>query len=289
MNNFIWALKFLTIIPIDKGNRVKPGGSGSVVFWFPIVGLCIGAFVSITYVLFNFFFPPLVLDALIILIYIIITRAMHLDGFADTCDGIWGGWNKERRLEIMRDSRIGSFGAVGLICLLGLKYLSLLSVGKAYGVNISPFSVSANCILSFVLPETSIVLLDHTFGDKETMNTAHLLLNKSVVLMVMPVVGRWAQVCAAGLSLYARSTSGIGSFILEGTTVKHVIYSSIFPIFLFWFFYCIKGIGLFILITIFTLFWIWYIKRKIGGMTGDTLGATNEIIELVFLLGLFLV
>lgn len=285
MNNFIWALKFLTIIPIDRENKIKPGDSGGVVFWFPIVGLCIGVFVSITYWLFNLFFPPLILDALIILVYIITTRAMHLDGFADTCDGIWGGWDKERRLEIMKDSRIGSFGAIGLICLLGLKYLALLSIGKIYVVNVSPFSVSASYIFSFVLPETSPIFP----GSRETANRVPLLVNKIIVLTVMPVVGRWAQVCAAGLSRYARSTSGTGSFILEGTMVKHAIYSAIFPIFLLWFFYSIKGTGLFILITVFTLFWIWYIKRKIDGMTGDTLGATNEIVELVFLLGLFVV
>lgn len=286
MNNFIWALKFLTIVPIDRDSRIKPSSSGSVVFWFPVVGLCIGIVASITYLIFNFLFPPLILDALVIITYIIITRAMHLDGFADTCDGIWGGWSKEKRLEIMRDSRIGSFGAVGLVCLLGLKYLGLHSIGNVYAVNVSPFSVSASYIFPFILSEIPVTLIGHTFGNKEIMSTVNMIVNKSSALIVMPVAGRWAQVCAAGLSLYARSESGTGSFILEGTTVKQVIYSSVLPIFLFWFFYHMKGIVLFVLIIIFALFWTWYIKRKIGGMTGDTLGATSEIIEVVFLLSL---
>ena len=267
MNNFLWALKFLTIIPIDREDRIKPKGSFCVVYWFPIVGLCIGVFLSIAYLPLCFFFPPLIADALIILVYIAITGALHLDGLADTCDGIWGGWNKEKRLEIMKDSRIGSFGAIGLICLLGLKYVSLLSVGEISATKISSFSASVKCASCFISP---------------------VLFNKCVALMVMPVIGRWAQVCAAGLSTYARNESGTGSFITEGTTRKQVIYASLFPVFLFWFFYNLSGFMIFAIIIIFTLVWICYIKKKIGGMTGDTLGATNEITELVFLLSLLL-
>lgn len=267
MSNFLWALKFLTIIPIDKEDRIKPHGRTPVVYWFPVAGLCIGIFLSLAYLPLYSFFPPLIADALIILTYIVITGALHLDGLADTCDGIWGGWNKEKRLEIMRDSRIGSFGAIGLICLLGLKYVSLLSIGEISAINNSPFHASVKCASCFISP---------------------VLLNKCVALVVMPVVGRWAQVCAAGLSTYARNESGTGSFITVGTTRKQVFYASLFPVFLFWLFYNLKGLMIFAIIIIFTLGWIWYIKKKIGGMTGDTLGATNEISELVFLLSLLL-
>ncbi len=267
MNNFLWALKFLTIIPIDREDRIKPQEFSPVIYWFPVVGLCIGVFLSIAYLPLYLFFPPLINNALILLVYITITGAMHLDGLADTSDGIWGGWNKERRLEIMKDSRIGSFGAIGLICLIGLKYVSLLSMGEISTAKISPFHVCIKCVSCFISP---------------------LLINKCVALVIMPVVGRWAQVCAAGLSTYARSESGTGSFITGGTTRKQAIYASLFPVFLLWFFYNMSGLLLFAIILLFTLSWIWYIKKKIGGMTGDTLGATNEIIELVFLLSLLL-
>ena len=96
MNNFLWALKFLTIIPIDREDRIKPKNFGSVVCWFPVVGLCIGICLCMAYLLSHFFFPPIITDALVIVVYIAITGAMHLDGLADTCDGIWGGWNKEK-------------------------------------------------------------------------------------------------------------------------------------------------------------------------------------------------
>lgn len=265
MNNFLWTLGFLTIIPIDRENRLKPKGKIPVVYWFPVVGLCIGIFLSLAYLPLSVFFPPLVDTALIILLSVTITGAMHLDGLADTCDGIWGGWNREKRLEIMKDSRIGGFGAIGLICLLGLKYVSLLSVGEISPVNCLPFGIGINCISCFIPPG---------------------LVNKGVAFLLMPVAGRWAQVCAAGLSTYARSESGTGSIIAGGTTRKQVFSAALFPIFLFWFFYHLYGFVIFAIITIFTLVWIWYIKKKIGGMTGDTLGATNEIAELVFLLNI---
>src|SRR3989339_1791050 len=267
MNNFLWALKFLTIIPIDREDTIKPKNFGSFFCWFPVVGLCIGVFLSAVSLPLYFFFPPLITDALIILVSIAITGALHLDGLADTCDGIWGGWNKEKRLEIMKDSRIGSFGAIGLICLLGLKYLSLHSIGEISTIHNAFFGDNTKCISCFISP---------------------LLVNKCAALLFMPVVGRWAQVCAAGLSQYARSESGTGSFILGGTTRRHVIYASLLPVFLFWYFYGLSGFIIFAIIIIFTLAWIWYIKKKIGGMTGDTLGATNEIAELLFLLSLFI-
>lgn len=265
MNNFLWALKFLTCIPFDKDDRIKPGDAGHVTYWFPIVGLCIGVFLSLAYLPLYVFFPPLIANALIILLSVVITGAMHLDGLADTCDGIWGGWNKERRLEIMKDSRIGSYGAIGLICLLGLKYVSLLSIGEISATTISPFS---DCIKS----------ISHL--------TSPVLLNTCVALILMPVAGRWAQVCAAGLTTYARNESGTGLFIARGTTRKQVFYASLFPVFLFCFFYHLYGFVIFAIIIIFTLGWIYYIKKKIGGMTGDTLGFMNEVTEFLFLLSL---
>ncbi len=265
MENFLWSLKFLTIIPIDGKDKIKPGNSGSVVCWFPVVGFCIGAVASLACLLFHSLFPPIVADALVILVSIAITGAMHLDGLADTCDGVWGGWNRERRLEIMKDSRIGSFGAIGLICVIGLKYVCLLSVKDAHLLHQTPFAAIAPCIFHFAAPS---------------------VMQRCIALMVMFVAGRWAQVCAAGLSRYARTESGTGSFILNGTTRKHVVYASFFPVCLFWFLYGLAGFALFAIIIVSTLIWIWYIKKKIGGMTGDTLGATNETAELLFLLSL---
>ncbi|MGQ3683803.1 MAG: adenosylcobinamide-GDP ribazoletransferase [Candidatus Loosdrechtia sp.] len=269
MNNFLWVLKFLTVIPIDKEDKIKPDETGPIVFWFPVAGLCIGVFLSAACVLFYFLFPALIVYALVIIIYIIITGALHLDGYADTCDGIWGGYNREKRLEIMRDSRIGSFGATGLICLLGLRYVSLLSIGKTCTIgNGVLFPIVAQHTPSLVPSE---------------------LVNTCIALLIMPVVGRWGQIYAAGLSMYARNESGTGGVIVKAATVKQVICASLFLLCFLFMFYHVSGLMIFAIISAFTLLWIWYMKKKINGMTGDTLGATNEILELLFLLCLLLV
>lgn len=265
MNNFLWALTFLTVIPIGNKNNRELHRTGSVACWFPVVGLCIGVFLSICSVLFSAFFPPFVAYALVLVAYIAITGALHLDGLADTCDGIWGGKDKEARLSIMKDSRIGSFGAIGLICLLGLKYAGLAGVG---GITTSGHALYAVILTKLFIP------------------ISPLSANIIPALLVMPVMGRWSQVFAAALSPYARSKSGTGSFIVEDTTARHVLCASLVPLCLLWFFYALLGFVLFAIMAIFALMWIWYMKKKIGGMTGDTLGATNEMVELMSLLSL---
>ncbi len=263
MNNFFWALTFLTVIPISSKNDRGFQRTGAVACWFPVVGLCIGVFLSICSVLFSAFFQPFIAYALVLIVYIVITGALHLDGLADTCDGIWGGKDKEARLSIMKDSRIGSFGAIGLMCLLGLKYAGLVGVGG--------ITASGHALYAAILTRLSVPC-------------SPLSANIIPSLLVMPVMGRWSQVFAAALSPYARSKSGTGSFIVEDTTARHVLCASLLPLGLFWFFYASLGFVLFAIMVVFSLVWIWYIKKKIGGMTGDTLGATNEMVELVFLL-----
>lgn len=265
MNNFLWALTFLTVIPISNKNGQGFHRTGAVACWFPVVGLCIGVFLSLCSVLFSAFFPPFIAYSLVLVAYIAITGALHLDGLADTCDGIWGGKDKESRLSIMKDSRIGSFGAIGLICLLGLKYAGLAGVGG--------ITTSGHALYAVILTKHSIPL-------------SPLSVNVIPALLVMPVMGRWSQVFAAALSPYARSKSGTGSFIVEDTTARHMLCASLLPLCLLWFFYALMGFVIFAIIGIFALMWIWYIKKKIGGITGDTLGATNEMVELMFLLSL---
>ena len=265
MNNFLWALTFLTVIPIRSKNEQGFQRTGTVACWFPVVGLCIGVFLSICSVLFSAFFPPFIAYALVLVAYIATTGALHLDGLADTCDGIWGGKDKEARLSIMKDSRIGSFGAIGLISLLGIKYAGLAGIGD--------IAASGHALYAVILTKLSVPI-------------SPLSANVIPALLVMPVMGRWSQVFAAALLPYARSKSGTGSFIVEETTAWHVLCATLLPLCLLWFFYASLGFVLFAIIVVFVLVWIWHIKKKIGGMTGDTLGATNELVELLFLLSL---
>ena len=264
MRGLLWSIKFLTVIPIDRGNRFAPINTGAAMVWFPAVGLLIGAFLIAVYFLLIKWFPSTVADALILVVYIVITGGLHLDGLADSCDGIFGGYDKEKRLEIMRQSTIGAFGVLGLICILGIK-----------------------CISFHNLIYTPTLTLPHQGGGNPL--SSFWFSQKGTVLLLMPAIGRWTQVLAAALSAYARKEEGVGKVFIDNVRLRHAIYSALFLLVPLWFFCKINGLMIFAIVIFVALLVIQYIKGKIGGMTGDTLGAINEISEVVFILCFFII
>ena len=96
--------------------------------WFPFVGLIIGAILAGANYGLSLIFQPVIAAALIVALWAAITGGLHLDGFADCCDGLFAATTPERRLEIMRDPRLGSFGVIGLGLLLALKIAALTTV-----------------------------------------------------------------------------------------------------------------------------------------------------------------
>jgi adenosylcobinamide-GDP ribazoletransferase len=96
--------------------------------WFPLVGLALGGILAAAAIALSAVFSRQVTDALLIVLLVVLTRGLHQDGLADTLDGWLGGRSPEQRLMIMRDSRIGAFGATGLILTLGLRYVGLTAL-----------------------------------------------------------------------------------------------------------------------------------------------------------------
>ncbi len=269
MKDFLWGLNFLTILPTGRRWSEREPKVGNVVFWFPIIGLLIGVVLTFIYFYATWFFPHLVADAVILVVYIVMTGGFHLDGFADTCDGLFGGSTREKRLDIMRDSRTGSYGALCLICTLGLKYICIVSI--------DPGAIAA---LSFISDYEVI----------KGMNPLYLnACEKGKVLLFMCAIGRWSQVLGAALSSYARDEGGTGKIIVENVKIRHALFSSILPGILIFLFCGITGILIFFIVFIVVTLFVSYAKEKIGGMTGDTLGATNEISELTVLLSFLVI
>lgn len=114
MGYLILAVRFLTIVPVPGREATGSGTLGRAAWWFPAVGVALGgSLVAADHVL-AFLFPPLLKSILVIGLWKVLTGGIHLDGLADVLDGLAGA-DAERRLAIMRDSRIGVFGAAGLV------------------------------------------------------------------------------------------------------------------------------------------------------------------------------
>ena len=126
--SFLAALQFLTSIPVSLKRQLSPAQLGRATTYFPLVGFIIGLVLAFLNWLLNYILPPAVVNALLIVALVILTGALHLDGFADTCDGMAGHKPVEERWKVMHDSRTGAFGVVGVVLLLLLKYVSLNSI-----------------------------------------------------------------------------------------------------------------------------------------------------------------
>jgi adenosylcobinamide-GDP ribazoletransferase len=127
MISIIAAFQFLTIFPTFIRRMFTPQEMGRAVAWFPLVGVALGFFLYGVNTLAQWIFPVSVSAAITLFAWVILTRAFHLDGFMDMCDGLFGGFNPERRLEIMKDSRMGAFGVAGGILVLLTEFAALSS------------------------------------------------------------------------------------------------------------------------------------------------------------------
>ena len=117
------ALGFLTVWPARIG-EVQPGDLGRAAAWFPVVGLLLGLVLSAAHWLLLRVFDPLLAGGLLVALWAALTGGLHLDGLGDCGDGLLAAATPERRLEIMRDPRLGAFGVLGLALFLILKVLA---------------------------------------------------------------------------------------------------------------------------------------------------------------------
>jgi adenosylcobinamide-GDP ribazoletransferase len=122
-DEFWLAVTFLTTLPAPSF-VVPEGGLGPAGRWFPLVGLLIGLLLWAVHSFAQWLFPPPLVGVFVVLVWVMLTGGLHLDGLADCCDGLLATTSRERRLEILRDPRVGSFGALGLILTLLIKVLA---------------------------------------------------------------------------------------------------------------------------------------------------------------------
>ncbi|MBV8254327.1 MAG: adenosylcobinamide-GDP ribazoletransferase [Chitinophaga sp.] len=123
---FLTALMFYTRLPVRVGKTYNPELLNKATKYLPLVGWITGGFMLLVVWAFGDIAPRPLTVLLALSVSIWVTGAFHEDGFADMCDGFGGGWTKERILEIMKDSRIGTYGMLGLLMLMAAKLVSLM-------------------------------------------------------------------------------------------------------------------------------------------------------------------
>ena len=126
--SFFSALLFFTRIPCPSKWTGDDGNLDRTVRFLPLVGWIVGGVGALVFILSHFLFPIPIAVVLSMTATILLTGGFHEDGFSDVCDAFGGGWNREQILRIMKDSRIGAYGVLGLILILGTKFLALMSL-----------------------------------------------------------------------------------------------------------------------------------------------------------------
>ena len=235
------ALTFLTKLPWPWRGPADETALARSMFWFPWVGALLGVGFWVAWVGLQKMLPAPAAAALLLTLTVWVTGGLHLDGLADTADGLGGGRTPAEALSIMKDSRVGAFGVISLILGLVLKFSLFLSLAT------------------------------------QTRGTE--------VLLLFPVISRWSMVLLAYLSPYARAEGGLGQAMTLGVSPRVLMGASLSA----------GGLSLLILgapglvlcIIAAALVWLGslYFQRRLGGITGDILGATNEVVEVLVLAG----
>jgi len=247
---FFTALQFYTRFPVPEWVEYHPENLSRATGYLPIMGWIVGLITGITWFLADYLTNTSIGLLFAMTASIFTTGAFHEDGFADVCDGFGGGWTKEKILEIMKDSRVGTYGAVGLIMILALKFSLLLHLSVLFGNDF-------------------IVLL-------------LLLVGAHAISRFMPVLVIFTQPYAREIrdskAKPVAETADVATFITAGALgLLPVIVISFYinqPLILL-------SIGLLVLVTFLLSR---YFKKWIGGYTGDCLGAVQQVCEVVFYL-----
>jgi len=140
----VTALRTLTILPVPGDDAERPADS---LVWFAATGALIGSILWGVHALLSALLPgadPRILAVAVVIGGALLTRGLHLDGLADWADAYWGGWTPERRLEIMKDSSLGTFGTVALVLLLLAKWAALCTLLESA----EPVWIILACVIS---------------------------------------------------------------------------------------------------------------------------------------------
>lgn len=235
MNNLLAAVALLTIVPI----RRKLEFSAHAFTYFPIVGAFIGLVLASVDLALRSFLPPLITAALLVALWALLTGGLHLDGVSDACDALFAATTRERRLEILRDVHIGSFGAVGLFLMLLLKFVALNQVNP-FLLFLAPMLARWAMVYAATYPLAKNTGMAALFRDGLTRRILTLATLFTFIIALplgMTTVGAWvvAVVASTLIARFAMArlgglTGDIYGLVCEGVEVSIlVVGAAIYP------------------------------------------------------------
>lgn len=234
VNLFLGAVAFLTRLPVPHKMQVGPDALSSSAVFFPLVGLLVGAGAIILNHVFSRFVIHEVVIVIVLIFLVVITGGLHEDALADAADGFGGGWGKDQILNIMRDSRVGSFGALAIALALLARFV----------------------FLSNVPPQR----LDS-------------------YLVAGQVTCRWTALPLAFFLPPARKQNGQGARVAGQITASTLVTGTLLTIAILGVALELKALWVMLAAVVITGVSGAYCRRRIGGVTGDCLGATNQLAE----------
>jgi len=240
---FATAATFLTRAPwIARWASGEPAELARSARWFPLVGVLVGACGAAVYAGASLLLPTTLAALLALAATVALTGAFHEDGLADAADGLFGGYTKERRLEIMRDSRIGTFGGIALVLSLALRWQALVVLGPSIAAWVLPAAHAGARFSSLLLARAL------PYGREGAPNKPIA----DGIGAVEATVG--GAVTAAALLAWVIAGGPIAPALAAIASALVIV-----------------GCG--------RLF-----AARIGGITGDCLGAANQVVEIAILL-----
>lgn len=277
MTPFFIALQFLTRLKIVNQTEWSMEDFGKSVGTFPFVGLIIGIFLTLIYFIFSQFLSPMPLMLIIVISEFLFTGGLHADGLMDTSDGLFSGREREKKLEIMKDSRVGSFGVVAFVFITLLKWQLLTAIPI-------PEFIPIILVMMPLMSRYTLILSirSYPYARKSGMGQAfaeyapkQVITWSTISTFCMPII-----ICLLLSLLYAIAL-GITSIL----SIPFIPYN----IAIFGLAYALVGlmeINIFSMIVSYIINRIinHYIVKQLGGTTGDTYGFVVEVTEVLLIL-----
>jgi adenosylcobinamide-GDP ribazoletransferase len=242
---FFIALQFFTRLPIPHWVGFEESWLQQAIRYFPSIGWIVAAVTWSVYWLASLVWPPLIAVLLSVASGILLTGAFHEDGFADFCDGFGGGTSAERVLDIMKDSRIGAYGAIGIGLLLALKCAALVALPS----HLMPAALLLAHTTSRFFASSLIWRLDYVRVEGKAKPLAKQMTNGEFLFAALTAIVPALALILAGWISWEKMAAG--TVLAALATV------------------CLARLFL----------------RRIGGYTGDCLGAVQQAAEVVLYLG----